>query len=69
MDHVDAIKTALRVLSALTARNHPEPSDVTALRCYAPDMPDATLFELCSESVTRATRANCAAYRAGVFEA
>jgi hypothetical protein len=37
------IKPALRVLSALTANRHPDPSDIEALRNYADQQANAAL--------------------------
>ena len=37
---LDAMKTALRVLTALTEKREPDPADVTSLRNYAGPQPE-----------------------------
>jgi hypothetical protein len=51
-----AMKTALRVLSALTEKQNPDAHDVEDLRRLAPDCESLALDELACEVIQRALR-------------
>lgn len=49
-----ALKTGLRVLSALTEKTEPDPADVEALRCLAPLLADRPLEDLACDVIQQA---------------
>jgi hypothetical protein len=48
------MKTALRVLSALTEKQHPDPADLEELQRLAPDAEGLALDELACEVIQQA---------------
>jgi len=68
---LDAMKTALRVLTAITEKRQPDPADITLLRNYAGPQPqDIALDEFACTIIQRALkrRAEIRAARAGDSE-
>jgi hypothetical protein len=57
-DHIDVIKTALRILSAICERRLPDPADVAALRDYKPDLATLPVDDLACEVVQKFVRAS-----------
>jgi len=54
---LDAMKTALRVLTALTEKRQPDPADVTLLRTYAGPHPEnVALDEFACTIIQRALK-------------
>ena len=54
---LEAMETALRVLSAINAKRHPDPGDVHALRTYAGPQPDGMgLDEFACEVIQKALK-------------
>ena len=58
---LDALKVALRVLSACTERRQADPSDLDNLRQYAPDSEKLPPDELACEVIQRALKARAIA--------
>jgi len=68
---LDAMKTALRVLTAITEKRQPDPADVTLLRSYAgPQAKDVPLDEFACAIIQQALerRAEIRTARAGGTE-
>jgi hypothetical protein len=53
---LDALKTALRVLTAISERQKPDPGDVEALRTFAPLLANSPLDELACDVIQQALR-------------
>jgi hypothetical protein len=54
---LEAMETALRVLTAINAKRHPDPLDVDALRAYAGPQPDGMgLDEFACEVIQQALK-------------
>jgi hypothetical protein len=58
---LDAMKVALRVLTALTERRDPAAEDLADLRTYAPDANRLAPDELACEVIQRSIKARAAA--------
>ena len=56
VDTIEAMKIALRVLTALGEHRHPDAADVKALKAYAPLLADAPLDELACDVVQQALK-------------
>ena len=55
-DPIEAMKTALRVLTALTERSKPDERDLQAMRECEPDLADLPPDELACEVIQHALR-------------
>jgi hypothetical protein len=54
---LDAMKTALRVLTAITEKREPDPADITLLRSYAGPQPkDVALDEFACTIIQQALK-------------
>jgi hypothetical protein len=53
---IDALKVALRVLTAISEHHEPDLADVDRLRAYAPLLSDASLDELACDVIQQALR-------------
>lgn len=53
---LDMMKTALRVLAAITERRHPNPTDLETLRDYAPCLGKLGPDELACDVIQQAIR-------------
>ena len=53
---LDALKTALRVLNAISERQPPNPFDVASLKGFAPLLAEAPLDELACDVIQQALR-------------
>jgi hypothetical protein len=53
---LDAMKTALRVLTAITERQHPDMADIEALRRFAPQHANTSLDELARDVIQEALK-------------
>ena len=62
---LDAMQTALRVLSALTEKRRPDPADVEQLRNFAPLLADGPLDELACDVIQQALSHRAGARVAG----
>jgi hypothetical protein len=51
-----SMKTALRVLTAITDRMEPAPTDVAELHRLAPECPELSIDELATEVIHRALK-------------
>jgi hypothetical protein len=55
-ESIEALKTALRVLTAISERTNPEPADIETLKSYAPLLADAPDDELACDVIQQAIR-------------
>ena len=55
-DHHNVIRTALRILSAVSSGHAPDPGDAAALRAHNPELALLPLDELACEVVQKALR-------------
>ena len=54
---LEAMETALRVLTAINEKHHPDPDDVQALRTYAGPQPDSmSLDDFAREVIQKALK-------------
>ena len=56
LESMEAMKTALRVLTAINERRYPDPEDVHALRRYAPNAASLPVDELACEVIQQAMK-------------
>jgi hypothetical protein len=55
-DGINAMKTALRVLTAVTKMQNPEPADLDELRRLAPSLADSPIDELACAVIQQAIK-------------
>jgi hypothetical protein len=63
----EILETALRVITAISEREHPDPDDVAALKAYAPQSADLPIEELVCDVINDAIRHRPALRKSGRY--